>query len=70
MGLGSECLGKFSSAADGGNNRNIRTCRNASRQPSGVANVFVTDENVDVLAHLALLGDDAIAEAGMKLPQS
>lgn len=68
MGLGSECLRKSSSAADGGNNRNIRIYGNETRQPSGIANVFVADKNVDVFAHLALLGDDAIAEAGIKLP--
>ena len=61
--------GKYSAAADGRNNRNIGACGNAARQPAGISNVFVADENVDVLAHLALLGDDAIAEARIKLPQ-
>src|SRR5215469_5872259 len=58
-----------SATADRRNNRNIATCENAARQPAGISNVFVTNENVDMLAHLALLGGDAIAEARIELPQ-
>jgi len=35
-------------------------------EATGVAHIFFADENVDVLADLALFVDDAIADAGMK----
>jgi len=60
---------ELSAAADGGNDRNIRARGDTAGQPTGIANVFVADENVDVLAHLALLVEDAIAQAGMELPK-
>jgi len=55
----------LAAAADGGNDRNIRSRGDRGGQPTGIANVFVADENVDVLAHLALLGEDAITQARM-----
>src|SRR5690348_4497509 len=58
-----------SSSADCWYGRNLRAIRHLACQASCVADVFVSDEDVDVLAHLALLVDYAVAQAGMKCPE-
>lgn len=60
----------LSSAADGGDDRDLGGFQQLSGEASGVADVFVADEDVDVLAHLALLVDDAIANAWVNRPES
>lgn len=39
---------EVSASANGGNNRDFRTRGNAARQTSGISNVLVVDENVDM----------------------
>ena len=53
-------------AGDGGDDGDFGVGREGSGETSGVADIFFADENVDVFADLALLVDDAIANAGMK----
>ena len=37
---------------------------------AAVAHIFFVNEDVDVLAYVALLGDDAVPQAGIFLPQT
>ena len=58
-----------SSAADCGNDGNFESFADGSGEAAGVADIFVSDEDVDVLADLALFVDDAVADAGMERPE-
>jgi hypothetical protein len=58
-----------SSAADGGDDGNLESFLDGSGEAAGVADIFVSDEDVDVLADLALFVDDAVAGAGMEPPE-
>src|SRR5262249_43910930 len=57
---------KCLAAGDGGDDGNFRVGREDGSKSTSVTHVFFADENVDVLADLTLLVDDAIADAGMK----
>ena len=56
----------FSAAADGWDDGDFAVGGEERGEAAGIANVFVADEDVDVLADLALLGDDAVANAGVE----
>jgi hypothetical protein len=58
-----------SSSADGGDDGNFESFADGSGEAAGVADIFVSDEDVDVLADLALFVDDAVASAGMEPPE-
>ena len=58
-----------SSAADGGDDGNFESFAEGSGEAAGVADIFVSDEDVDVLADLALFVDNAVADAGMERPE-
>src|SRR5579872_2223575 len=53
------------SAAYRWDNRDLSLVRHRCCEASGVANVLLANENVDVLAHLTLLIEDSIAHAGV-----
>ena len=55
-----------SAAGDSGDDGDFGIGRKEGCEAAGVTHVFFTDKNVDVFADLALLVDDAIANAGMK----
>jgi hypothetical protein len=38
-------------------------------QPTGIANIFVSNEDIDVLSHLCLLGHHAVADARVSCPK-
>jgi hypothetical protein len=57
------------SAADGGDDGNFISFANGSGEAAGVTDIFAADEDVDVLADLALFVDDAVTDAGMERPE-
>jgi hypothetical protein len=59
----------FSAAADGRNDGNFSPLGNAGCESAGVADILITNEDVDVFANLSLLGHDAIANPRVKRPQ-
>jgi hypothetical protein len=59
----------MSSAADGGDDGDFQSFADGSGEAAGVTNIFVSDEDVDVLADLALFVDDAVTDAGIKRPE-
>jgi hypothetical protein len=61
--------GNTSTAADGGDDGNFESFADGSGEAAGVADIFVSDEDVDVLADLALFVHDAVADAGMEPPE-
>ncbi len=60
----------MTSTADGRNNRNFRFFHDRGGEAAGVADVLVTDEDIDVLADLTLLVDKAVLHAGVERPKS
>ena len=60
---------RTSSAADGRNDGNFESFGDGSGEAAGVADIFVSDEDVDVLADNALFVDDAVADSGMERPE-
>ena len=59
-----------SSAADSGDQKDLRSVAHWRVETAGIADVFAVDEDVDVRTHLAKLGDDAVAEGGTLAPQA
>ena len=57
--------GSGSPAADRGKDGNLRPRTNRAHESTGVANVFVADENIDVLANFALFCCHAISNPGI-----
>src|SRR5690242_8851439 len=57
------------SAADGRDDRDLGAVLQGRLQAAGIAGVFVADEDVDVLADLSLLGNDAVADRRILFPQ-
>src|SRR5712664_2828966 len=57
------------SAAYGGHNRNGGPLLHGCFKSAAVTHVFIVDENVEVLAYVALFGDYTVAQAGIFLPQ-
>jgi hypothetical protein len=68
-GLPTRAHAAMSSAADGGDDGNFESFADDSGEAAGVADIFVSDEDVDVLADLALFVDDAVADTGMERPE-
>jgi hypothetical protein len=58
-----------SSAADGGDDGDFQSFVDGGGEAAGVADIFVSEEDVDVLADLALFVDDAVADAGIERPE-
>jgi hypothetical protein len=58
-----------SPAADGGNNRNLRPGRQNCGESTGVSDVLVSDEHVDVFPNLSLFSHNAVSNARAKNPQ-
>jgi hypothetical protein len=58
-----------SAAADGGDDRNLRSNRDATCQSTCEANVVVPDEDIDVLPNFSLLRGNSIAQARVEYPQ-
>ena len=56
----------MSAAGDGGDDGDFGVGGKGCGEAAGIANAFVADEDVDVFADMALLGDDAIANTGVK----
>ncbi len=59
----------LSPAGDGRDDPDLGMIGNATGKPADVSNVLVADKNVDVLAHLTLLGRNAVAQSRMEVPQ-
>lgn len=57
-----------SAAADGRYERDRATIQQGGGQSAAVANVFIPHENIDVLTDIALFGQDAITQTGIRLP--
>ena len=58
-----------SAAAYGRNYQNLRAGWDGGRQAVGEADSFFADKDIDVLANLALLVQDAVLQGGMEAPQ-
>ena len=58
-----------SSAADGGDDRDLSVGRNWSFESTGEADTFLSDENIDVLTDDALFVHNAVAQRGMEMPK-
>ena len=57
-----------SAAADGRYERDRATIQQGGGQSAAVANVFIPYEDIRMLADLALFGQDAITQTGVRLP--
>src|SRR5258708_17957737 len=61
--------GFLSTAADRRHDRNLRSSGQRTHKPAGIADIFVSDEDIDVLSNLSLLGRDAISNPRVEDPQ-
>jgi len=59
----------FSAATDSRDDRNLRSARDPTHKPAGIANIFFPHEKVDVFSDFSLLGCDAISDPRVKYPQ-
>jgi hypothetical protein len=64
-----ETRGIRSATADRWYDRNLRPGGDRTRQPAGVSDIFVANENIDVFAHLSLFGCDAISNPRVECPK-
>jgi len=58
-----------SATANGRNNRNLTSGCDGARESTRISDVFIPDENIDVLSHLSLLSCDAISDARIECPE-
>ena len=56
-------------AADGGDDRYLTLLWNLSRESASVADIFIPNKDIDMLADLILLVEDAVADARIFHPQ-
>src|ERR1700722_18522528 len=54
---------------NGGDDGNLASVGDGAREPTRIPDVFVTDENIDVLPHVPLFGCDAIPKARIDYPE-
>src|SRR6476646_9688105 len=60
----------FSATTNGGDDRNLGSGGDWTRESTCISDMFITDENINVFPHLSLLGCDAIANARIEGPES
>src|SRR4029077_9940599 len=61
--------GILSATTNGGDDGNLASVGDGARESTRIPDVFVTDEKIDVLPHLALLRCDAIPNARIDYPE-
>src|SRR5260370_34345559 len=58
------------SHTDGGNDRNLRSGGDGTRESPCISDIFVANEDIDMFPHLSLLRCDAILNARVECPES
>ena len=61
--------GILSATTNGGDDGNLASVGDGARESTRIPDVFVTDENIDVLPHVPLFGCDAIPKARIDYPE-
>ena len=61
--------GILSATTNGGDDGNLASVGDETRESTRIPDVFVTDENIEVLPHMPLLGCDAIPNARIDCPE-
>jgi len=70
---GSGCLhiaGYPLATTDGRDDRNLRSVGDGTRESTCISDIFVPNENIDMLPQLSLLRRDAISNTRVECPQS
>src|SRR5438132_5568670 len=62
--------GIVSATTDGGDDRNLRSGGDGTRESTCISDIFVPNEDIDMFAHLSLLRCDAISNARVECPES
>jgi hypothetical protein len=60
-----DCISQkiFSATTNGGDDRNLSSSGDWTRESTGISDMFIADEDINMFPHLSLLGNDAIANS-------